>query len=119
MVHTTGFNANAIDLHNSKRLCAKIKEKYSTISFYSDIANANIHKLLRPSDQEEKEFVALKLIDKDDRFRHVGEYSQILSTIPRKFYCARIYGDFSEDQVDLRKEVEDFANQEWRNMGGR
>jgi hypothetical protein len=119
LVHETGDNADAMDLRRSKEVLSFLEKSYPDREFLPDIVSEAIHKLLVPGDPDETDRVALTLVGRDGSTRQVGEESQVLRFLPRKFQSARIFADLSREQEDLRKEIRSQAAQEWGKRGGR
>lgn len=118
MVYETGVNLDAIGLRKFKSLVSQVKARYGDIDFLEDISSASIHKILRTGDQEGVDSVPLTLILSKGHSRQLGEESQIIQTIPRRFQQARIYADLPRQQNELRKEVSEFTAQLWLSLGG-
>jgi hypothetical protein len=96
VIHETGANANAVDLHRSREVLSVLQHRYPDSDLVLDKASASIHKVLVPEDQDDEGRVILMLVDRDGSTRLVGEESQILRYTPRRFQCARrLRGSYS------------------------
>jgi HD superfamily phosphohydrolase len=119
IVHDTGFNASAMDLRRSKEIHAILAARYGDKDLLWDLASGAIHKLLVPEDQDEKDWVTFPLIGGDGVVRQVGEESQVLRRVPRRFQAARVFADIAPEDEKSRNEIRDDAAKEWRERGGR
>lgn len=117
-IHETGVNANATDMRRSKELCEALKQQYSDLEFIWDDANASIHKLLTRDDQDATGFAEMQLVSSGKQIGYVGFESQILSKIPKKFQCARIYCNVTHSETDAKEDIKAFAANVWREKGG-
>lgn len=115
VIHETGLDADAVCLRRSGELLSTIEAKYPELDFVYDTATASIHKLYVPGD--EKMLVDLRLIGSDGHTRSVGEESQVIRSLPRRFQCARIYCDFGNISARVQKEIRAFAASEWHKIG--
>lgn len=105
VVYDTGVNAKAEDLRRARKLLPWLQGQYPGCEFLADEANINIHKLLTPDDQEDTGLVRLPLVGMSGPERYVGFVSQVLSKIPRKSYCARIFVDLPRDEQARLQEI--------------
>ena len=117
-IFETGVNLNATNLARFKRLVNRIKERFDDIDILEDVCNVSIHKILTPDDDDDKGLVRLCLKISPTVSREIGEESQIFQKIPRRFQQARIFADMKEKSASIKDEVENFANNEWRVLGG-
>jgi HD superfamily phosphohydrolase len=105
LIHETGANANAMELRWSQEVLQSLQKDYPDCDFIWDRASASIHKLLVPEDQDDTGRVPRMLIGRDGSRRLLGEESQVLRYIPRRFQCARIFVDISSGKDGLRREI--------------
>ena len=117
-IHETGANANARELRWSQEILQVLQAYYPDCNFIWDRASASTHKLLVPEDQDDAGRVPLMLIGRDGSRRLLGEESQVLRHIPRRFQCARIFGDVAAGRDGLRREIQERAAREWQSRGG-
>jgi uncharacterized protein len=117
VVHDTGVNARAMDLRRSKEVLAGLQTQFPEREFLWVLSEGSIHKLLMPDDAEDTDFVKLNVVGSDGRSKPIAFVSQVLGKVPREFQCARIFADVAR-RDELRKEIADFANSQWRDRGG-
>ena len=117
LVHETGASTNAIDLKRSRRVLNVLEKSFPGIGFLHLTADANIHKLLRPDDASEEGLVRFSVISRDGTARQVGEESQILGYVPRKYQCARIFADSPRSNKAQRIEITEQAAKAWMEGG--
>jgi uncharacterized protein len=118
VVHETGVDADAMGSRRSRDVLSALQQRYPDCEFLMDKASATIHKLLVPGDYDDDELVALYLVGRDGLTRLVGEESQILRYIPRRFQCVRIFADVPRQKEDLRREMQELSARVWRDRGG-
>lgn len=118
MIFETGLNLNASGLRHFKAIVLAVKEKFSDIDFLEDISKAAIHKIVTPDDQEDEGLVRLCLKISPTVYREIGDESQIFQKTPRRFQQARIFADVKGKPEGLRVEIEGFAIEKWRDLGG-
>lgn len=114
-VFETGFNVGTKGIMNAKRLFEDLRQKYTDFDFIFKEASANIHK---QGELEGSDVIELMLVEKGKKSKPILEESQILSKIPKKFMCGRIFVDIDRENKRKREEVELFANKRWHEMGG-
>ena len=107
-----------MELRWSQEVLQSLQKDYPDCDFIWDRASASIHKLLVPEDQDDTGRVPLMLIGRDGSRRLLGEESQVLRYIPRRFQCARIFVDISAGKDGLRREIQECAAREWQQRGG-
>lgn len=116
-VFATGVDAKAEQLTMAKKVAKKLQDKYTAVHMFSDVADAQIHKLLLPRDASDKGKVVLKLIRPYGKPISVANESQLLKDLTTEFQCARIFADVDPNSK-LRIEIQDDAQAFWKELGG-
>ena len=115
----TGADADLRDIKRGMSINSVLQNKYQEREFLFDNAYGSIHKQYVRGDQNEEEYITLMVVGRNRRPQPIGEISQILGKIPKRFRCIRIYVNATLEEKGLLDEMRTFAYKEWRNQGGR
>lgn len=118
VVYETGEDASAMDLRHAGVVVEKLRARFPEVEFLDDVAKASIHKLLLPEDADDRDLIALPLLEANGERRYLGERSHILRRIPRKFQVVRVFADVGRDNEKLLRQIRSFASDEFRKLGG-
>jgi len=113
-VFQTQVDADAFDIRNAKQIMQELGNQFDGVEFLFDHAESSIHKQLRDGDRSEIGLNALCLMDSRGHPRYAGYASQILSTIPREFQCARIFADVDPLDEAKRFQMMTSADNMWQ-----
>jgi hypothetical protein len=113
-VFSTPVTESQLLITKAKSVAKELLFQYNKTEQMFDLAKGNIHKLLRREDSE-GDWVELKLTGTGNE-RLVTEDSQVLKTIPRAFFCARIFADAGNLSPTLLQEMRETARQKWQSI---
>jgi len=121
LVFETGVNAEILDIQRTKDVHKALAERYSQYEILIDgdgeEDEVGIHKQLRRTDESPIGLHALKVIKRAGSPQPIGYESQIISKIPHRFRCVRLYADLPRSDDKLRKQVVKAASDEWLKRG--